>query len=98
MSTKLFLQGPYNKLQVVITFVGSSPLTQLEQIEQQVIERKFAKVVKGKIEWVNTLKGVARDCASKEQWNQALDKLEELRAILTDLSEVISVFLLWFTF
>lgn len=69
-------------------FLSSSPIQQLEQIEQQVIERKFAKVVKGKIEYCNTLKGVAREFASKDQWDQALDKIEELRSVLLELSEV----------
>jgi hypothetical protein len=61
---------------------------QLEQISQQVIERKFTKVVKGKIEWGHTIRGVAREFASKDNWDQALDKVEELKSLLSELSEV----------
>jgi hypothetical protein len=75
---------------VVQAFLNHSdpPLSQLDTISQQVVERKFAKVAKGKIEWGNTLKHVAREFDNKENWDQALEKLEELKSLLSELSEV----------
>jgi hypothetical protein len=36
----------------------------------------------------NRSTGVANDCVQKEQWDQALDKVEICRQVVSDLNEV----------
>jgi hypothetical protein len=64
----------------------------LDKFMLQVNEQKFGKEAKNKVEYLGTLKNVANDFMSKEQWDQALDNLEKARSLLAELSEVISFF------
>jgi hypothetical protein len=52
------------------------------------VERKFNKVAKGKMEWAATIKGVAKQNMEVDHWDEALSKLEDMRAVLDELSEV----------
>lgn len=68
-------------------FVRESTLT-FNKIEEEIIAAKFSKVANGKMDWVKTLKGVAQDCVEKDQWDQAVGKIEDARTILYELSQV----------
>jgi hypothetical protein len=60
----------------------------LDRIDQQIVERKFNKVAKGKMEWTTTIKGVAKHNLDVDNWDEALSKLEDMRTVLDELSEV----------
>jgi hypothetical protein len=62
----------------------------IEQGEQQIIENKYTKEAKNRLSFFATLKNVANDCVQKEQWDQALDKLEIARQVVSDLNEVLN--------
>lgn len=48
-------------------------------------ERQDAK---NKMDWVNTLKSTAGSCLFREQWDGALEKVEEAKGVLAELSQV----------
>jgi hypothetical protein len=56
---------------------------------QRIIEAKFSKEAKNKQEYVATLRDVANQSIAKEQWDQALDKIEGARAVIFELQQVI---------
>jgi hypothetical protein len=55
---------------------------------QRIIEAKFSKEAKNKQEYVGTLREIANQCISHDQWDQALDKLEAARAVIFELQQV----------
>jgi hypothetical protein len=59
------------------------------KIEEDIVTAKFTKVAKNKMEWVTTLKSVAEQCAEKDQ---AIDKIEEARTALYELSSNVRSF------
>lgn len=69
----------------------------LNKIEQDVVSTKFSKVSKDKTDYANTLIGVANDCVQKSQYDQALEKIEQARQVIAELSEV-HFFVLFFCF
>jgi hypothetical protein len=62
----------------------------LKKIEQDVVSTKFSKIAKDKTDYVNTLIGVASECVQKSQYDQALEKLEQARQNIAELSEVVT--------
>lgn len=64
----------------------------LTKIEQDVVSTKFSKVSKDKMDYVNTLIGVASDCVQKSQYDQGLEKIEQARQNVAELSEVFLFF------
>lgn len=60
----------------------------LDRIDQQIVERKFNKVAKGKMKWAITLKDTAKQSVDVDHWDPALSKLEDMRTVLDELSEV----------
>lgn len=81
------LQEPYSLLPVVQNVTKDASVA-LDRIDQQIVERKFNKVAKGKMEWASTLKGTAKQSLDVDQWDAALSKLEDMRTVLDELSEV----------
>jgi hypothetical protein len=67
---------------------------QLETLEKDIATAKFAKAAKNKMEYAKTLKGIATDCVAKDQWDQAAQKVEEVRDILGELSQVSLIYAL----
>jgi hypothetical protein len=61
---------------------------ELTALYNSVVEKKFAKETKGKIEYVGTLTQVATQFVQSHQFDQALDKIEEVRDILSTLKQV----------
>lgn len=39
------------------------------------MQRKFTKLAKNKLEWLGTLRSVAKQSVEVDQWDQALDKV-----------------------
>lgn len=74
-------------LEAVNNFVGPAGEA-LNKIETRIRETKFSKEIKNKSEWVGTLLGVSRQHIDAEQWGQAVDKIEQIRTILSDLQQV----------
>jgi hypothetical protein len=74
-------------LPICATFVAKE-IPEFEKIEQRVVEQKFGKEAKNKMEYVGTLKGVAFECSQKEQYDQAITKIEEANTALAELQEV----------
>jgi hypothetical protein len=66
----------------------------LQKIEQDVVSTKFSKSAKEKTDYVNTLIGVASECVQKSQFDQALDKIEQARQFIRELSMVFTLILL----
>lgn len=60
----------------------------LDKLEQEMSEKRFAKLAKDKMDWANTLKGVASDNCEKQQWDPAFEKIEEGRKVLDELNQV----------
>jgi hypothetical protein len=58
------------------------------KIQSDIAERKSIKAARNKMEYAGTLKGVAQDNLDKEQWDQALDKIEATRQIIFELQQV----------
>lgn len=73
---------------VVKTFVAETG-PKVDALETDIIEKQFGKEVKNKMDWVNTLKGVAIQCAGLDQSEQALEKVEAALQVIFELSQVI---------
>lgn len=80
-------QDPYTKLPICVTFVTKEN-AELDKIEQKIVEQKFGKEAKNKMEYASTLRGVASDFSQKEQWDQAIGKIEEANNVVAELREV----------
>lgn len=80
-------QEPYNKLAASAKFVETNTAA-FDNIEQQIVEKKFSKDSKNKMDWVNTLKSTAGTFLFREQWDSALEKIEEAKNVVATLSEV----------
>jgi hypothetical protein len=80
-------QDPFPRLEAVVNFVRDYVPT-LAKIENDIVERKFAKVARNKMEWVGTLLNVAQQFVEKDVWDQALGKIEEVRGVLEEISQV----------
>lgn len=61
---------------------------ELDKIEQKIVEQKFGKEAKNKMEYASTLRSSASEFSQKEQWDQALGKLEEANTVVAELKEV----------
>lgn len=60
----------------------------IEKGELQIVENKYNKEAKNRVQYFGTLKQIANEHVQKEQWDQALDKLEAARQVVSDLNEV----------
>jgi TPP-dependent pyruvate/acetoin dehydrogenase alpha subunit len=88
LSSLILTKEPFSRLPAVTSFVEKEA-PHIPKLEQQIIERKFAKEVQGIVEWVGTLVNVANQFLDKDVFNQTLEKVEEARSALLQLSEVI---------
>lgn len=70
----------------VVTFLEEAPAT-LNEIEDQIVQRKFSKVAKGKMEWLGTLKNVAEQFLEQEQWDRVLDQVEQARGVILEITQ-----------
>lgn len=84
-------QEPYTRINGVVAFVQEKTKV-IEQGELQIIENKYNKEAKNRVQYFGTLKQVANDNVQKEQWDQALDKVEAARQVVSDLNEVLILF------
>lgn len=86
----LYVQEPFWSYPVVQTLVAETN-PKLEALVQDIVEKRFGKEVKNKMDWVNTLKGVASQFAENGQWEQALEKIEAALQIIFELTQVIYI-------
>lgn len=79
-------EDPFSRLANVVAFVEKeAPF--ITKIQQQIVERKFSKEVQGRIQWLGTLVNIANQHMEKDEFDAALGKVEEGRAVLAELSE-----------
>lgn len=72
---------------VVVAFVASN-LPTVDEIEQSVIEAKFTKLLKSKIERVSNLRGQTKTWIDGERWDNAFQEIENARQTLFELKNV----------
>jgi hypothetical protein len=77
--------SPLNEMADVITFV-SHITNELDDISSSIISNYQNMEVRDKIEYINTIKWVAVKHMNQEQWDQALEKVEEVRTKLSELN------------
>jgi hypothetical protein len=63
----------------------------LAKIEQEVAEKTVGKEARNKQQYLGTLKGVALDNLQKEQFDAAMDKVEEAKQIIAELNQVFAL-------
>lgn len=82
------LQEPYTQLASVGPFVENTT-RELNSLYNNTIEKKFSKEAKDKMEYVGTLTSTAGQFADKDQFDQAIGKIEEARDAINVLRQVI---------
>lgn len=72
---------------IVVKFVANNTAS-VAKLEQQIVETKFNKEAKNKMDYAASLKSTASSYLFREMWDQANTKIEEAKGILTELSQV----------
>jgi hypothetical protein len=69
----------------VIEFLKEYP-SAIAKLEDDIVVGKYSKEARNKMEWLNTLKNTAAQCVKVDQWDQAIDKIEEAKTKLEELN------------
>lgn len=80
-------QEPYTKLEAVVNYVQGASLS-LDKLEKDVVDTKFSKVAKNRMEYVDILIGVASRELEVQQWDQSLGNIEKARGVVDELNQV----------
>lgn len=64
----------------------------IDALEKDMNEKRFTKVAKGRMEWAETNRNIAKQSLEVDKWDDTFDKIETARAILYELSQVFFCF------
>lgn len=78
---------PFSALPVVSEFTASFA-PEIDAIEKELIEKRFAKVAKGRMEWAQTNYQIAKQSLDVDKWDDTFAKIEIAKDVLYELSQV----------